>query len=136
MFLSRNRGERSRATFPLRVLCHFHLPRVRNASCLLQGGEEAAALLSQLEAEPAGDLEYTWNIKVRHAFCGVAKVHAWYSYLKVPLAVWNVLELLERIGQALPYQQALKHCMVWLCRRICCLRCSSPSEWRCPTLGF
>lgn len=31
----------------------------------VQGGEEAEALMSQLEAQPAGDMEWTWNIKVR-----------------------------------------------------------------------
>jgi hypothetical protein len=32
---------------------------------LLQGGEEAAALLSQLDATEGGEMEMNWNIKVR-----------------------------------------------------------------------
>jgi hypothetical protein len=34
---------------------------------LLQGGEEAAALLSQLDASEGGEIEMNWNIKVRRS---------------------------------------------------------------------
>jgi len=39
--------------------------RFPHTAVLLQGGEAAAALLSQLDQEPGGEDDYVWNIKVR-----------------------------------------------------------------------
>lgn len=43
-----------------------------HTAVLLQGGEAAAALLSQLDLEPGGEDDYVWNIKVRR--CSSARL--------------------------------------------------------------
>jgi len=46
--------------------------RFPHTAVLLQGGEAAAALLSQLDQEPGGEDDYVWNIKVRR--CSSARL--------------------------------------------------------------
>jgi hypothetical protein len=52
---------------------------------LLQGGEEAAALLSQLDATEGGEIEMNWNIKVFDRLdCGSASnSSSCFSYFKL-----------------------------------------------------